>query len=73
MTNFECDSAFGFAPEFYLVNEFTKKYEYKMQGKVKEIQHQIQLLRNTLEKYIEKFDKRNEKEPNVTISNVDAK
>ena len=35
----ECDSAF--TSEFHLTNEFTKKYEYKMQGKLKDVQYQV--------------------------------
>ena len=31
----ECDSAF--TSEFHLTNEFTKKYEYRMQGKLSDI------------------------------------
>lgn len=35
----ECESAI--TNEFHLVNEFTEKYEYKMKGKLKEIQQQV--------------------------------
>ena len=41
--------------EFKLVDSFTAEYKYEMEGKVTEIQSELQKLRDRLEDYLNKF------------------
>ena len=58
--NFEVESPF--TSKFQLTDKFTKKYEYFMEGKVSEIQKELQLLHNRLEDYISKFKNKIDKD-----------
>lgn len=49
------ESESPFTSKFKLEKEFTNKYEYYMQGKVDDIQTELQLMRDRLDKYMSKF------------------
>lgn len=49
----ESESAFD--SQFTLMNEFSNKYEYKMNGKFELLHQELHLLADRLEKYMAKF------------------
>ena len=49
----ETESAFE--SQFKLMNEFSDKYEYKMQGNFEEIKRELIELRRRLEQYMERY------------------
>ena len=57
-----------FTQKFQLASEFNNKYEYFMQGKVDDIQIELQLMRDRLDKYMSKFPKRFTDDPPTTTS-----